>query len=376
MNMALLPNEEQRMLSVSAKAFLADAAPVAHLRALRDSSDAIGYSVSLWRDFANQGYSGILVPERFGGLGLSIVEAGLVAEELGRNLTPSPFLSTAVLAAVALERAGNEAQQKRLLPAIAESTTVLALATDECARHNPESVTLSAVRHGDGFALNGEKIFVVDGHVAQTLIVSARTSAHGITLFLVDRDTAGVHIERTAMIDAHNAARVRLQDVKVGADAVLGAIDGGHGVLSQVLDHGRAIVAAQLVGAADAVFERTTTYLKERRQFGRLIGEFQALQHRAAQWYVELELARSMLTEALHALAGQSADAGLMVARAKALACEAASLAVREGVQMHGGMGMTDELDIGLFMKRVGVLQTLFGDTRFHLDRAATLSGY
>jgi alkylation response protein AidB-like acyl-CoA dehydrogenase len=178
------------------------------------------------------------------------------------------------------------------------------------------------------------------------------------------------------MVDAHNAARVRLQDVKVGVDAVLGTIDGGHGVLSEVLDYGRAIVAAQLVGAADAVFERTTNYLKERRQFGRLIGEFQALQHRAAHWYVELELARSMLAEALHALASNSADASLMVARAKALACDTASLALREGVQMHGGMGMTDELDIGLFMKRVGVLQALFGDTRFHLDRAATLGGY
>ena len=379
--MALVLNEEQQMLRDSAQAFLTENAPVAHLRKLRDSGDATGFSPALWRRFAELGFTGALVPEAHGGVGLGVVEAGVIAQETGRTLTPSPFLSTAVLCARALARAGSDAQRKRWLPGIAAGELVAALAIDESSKHRPLALSTQARRDGDGFVLDGEKTFVVDGHVAGLLIVSARTapageSGDGVTLFLVDPGTPGVGVERTAMVDSHNAARVRLSGVRVGADAVLGDVDRGAPVLDEILDVGRAVVAAQLMGSAEEVFARTLAYLKERKQFDRLIGEFQALQHRMATLYCDIELAHALVLHALQALDKDPAAAGAAVSAAKAIACTTAGLAVREGVQMHGGMGMTDEFDIGLFMKRVRVGQEFLGDANFHADRYARLSGY
>jgi acyl-CoA dehydrogenase len=374
--MTLVLTDEQRMLGDSVQSFLGDRAPVAHLRKLRDSHDAAGFSRELWREFADQGYSGVLVPEAQGGLGLGIVEAGLISERLGHTLTPTPFLSTAVLAAWVISRAGSAAQQDRLLPRIATAETVVALAVDETSKHRPQAIATQAARDGAGFVLDGDKIFVLDGHVADTLVVAARTGPDALTLFLVEAGAAGVEIERTVMVDAHNAARLRLRNVRVGADAVLGATDGGAALLEQLLDVGRAVVAAELLGVADEVFDRTVAYLKERKQFNRPIGEFQALQHRAAQLYCDLELTRAIVLKALQAVQKDATRARVLVSQAKARACATANRAVQEGVQLHGGIGMTDDLDIGLFMKRARVLQELYGDAGFHADRAATLGGY
>lgn len=374
--MALVLNEEQGMLRDSVNAFLAEHAPLAHLRKLRDSRDADGFDRRLWQQFAEQGYSAALVPEAHGGLGLGVVEAGIIGEALGRALAPSPFLSTAVLAARALARAGAPAQQAELLPAVAAAKAVIALAVDEKSKHDTAAIATRAERDGSGFRLDGAKTFVLDGHVADQLIVAARTSERGLTLFLVDPRAAGVHIERTPMVDAHNAARLRLERVRVEAGKALGPVDGAGAVLDEVLDLGRVVVAAQLLGAADAVFERTLAYLKERKQFDRFIGEFQALQHRAAQLYIDIELTRAMVLGALQAMDRDPPAARLAVAQAKAHACASANRAVQEGVQMHGGMGMTDEFDIGLYMKRVRTLQELFGDAGFHAERVATINGY
>jgi alkylation response protein AidB-like acyl-CoA dehydrogenase len=374
--MPLVLNEEQRMLRDSARAFLAARAPVAHLRRLRDAGDARGFSPELWQEFARQGYAAVLVPEAYGGLGLGVLDAGLIAEELGHTLAPSPFLSTAVLGAWAVSHAGSEAQKSRLLPAIAEAGTIVALAVDEQAKHRPGAIATRAERDGGGFRLDGSKLFVVDGHVADTLIVAARTGGDALTLFLADAGAEGVQIERTSMVDAHNAARVRFSGVRLGADSILGGEGKGGPLLEQLLDVGRAVVAAQLLGVADEVFARTVAYLKERRQFDRLIGEFQALQHRAAELFCDLELTRALVLKALQAVQSDPAQARLIASQAKARACATANRAVQEGVQMHGGMGMTDELDIGLFMKRARVLQELFGDFGFHADRVATLGGY
>ncbi len=374
--MTLVLNEEQGMLRDSVNAFLSERAPVTHLRKLRDNRDAVGFDRQLWRQFAEQGYSATLVPEDYGGLGLGVVEAGIIGEALGRTLAPSPFLSTAVLAARALARSGSQVQQARLLPAIAAAEVVIALAVDETSKHRPAAIATKAERDGSGFRLDGAKTFVLDGHVADQLIVAARTSERDLTLFLVDPRAAGVHIERTLMVDTHNAARLRFEGVHVEAGAVLGSVDGACAVLDEVLDLGRVVVAAQLLGAADAVFERTLAYLKERKQFDRHIGEFQALQHRAAELYIDIELTRAMVLGALQAMDQDPAKAGLTVAQAKAHACTTANRAVQEGVQMHGGMGMTDEFDIGLFMKRVRTLQELLGDAGFHADRVATMNGY
>jgi alkylation response protein AidB-like acyl-CoA dehydrogenase len=379
--MALVLTEEQSMLRDSARGLISDRAPVSHLRHLRDSADATGFSRELWKTFAEMGFAGLLVAAEFGGSGLGCVEAGVVMEEIGRNLTPSPFLATAVLAAGALSRGGSAAQKAEHLPAIAAGSLLAALAIDEGAKHRPLLTKMQAVRSGNGFRLTGDKAFVVDGHAADLLIVAARTAGaagerDGLTLFLVDPRTKGIEIERTVMVDSHNAARISFDNVEVNADGVLGEVDQGGALLEGVLNIGRGAVASELVGVAEGVFGRTVSYLKERKQFGKAIGEFQALQHRAAQLYIEIEITRAAVLRALQALDKDAANAAAAVAVAKARAGSTATLAVQEGVQMHGGMGMTDQFDIGFFMKRARVCQELFGDSNFHADQLARMRGY
>jgi alkylation response protein AidB-like acyl-CoA dehydrogenase len=379
--MPLVLTEEQSMLRDSARGLISDKAPVAHLRGLRDSKDATGFSRDLWKTFAEMGFSGLLVPENFGGSGLGCVEAGVVMEEIGRTLMPSPFLSTAVLAASALSRGGSEAQKSAHLPDIADGSLLAALAVDEGAKHRPLQTKLQAVRSGNGFKLNGAKALVVDGHTADLLIVAGRTGGsagerNGLTLFLVDPKAKGVAIERTMMVDAHNAARIEFANVEVDADHVLGEVDQGGALLEGVLNIGRGAVASEMVGLSEEVFGRTVTYLKERKQFGKLIGEFQALQHRAAELYIDIEITRAAVLKALQTLDGNFDHAGAAVAVAKARAGTTATLAVQEGVQMHGGMGMTDQFDIGFFMKRARVCQELFGDSNYHADQLARMKSY
>jgi len=379
--MALVLNEEQTMLRDSARGFIGDNAPVAHLRKLRDDNDPTGFSRALWKNFAEMGFSGLLVPDEFGGSGLGCVEAGVVMEEVGRNLMPSPFLATAVLAASALSRGGSAAQKSEHLPKIADGSLLAALAIDEGTKHRPLQTAMQAVRSGNGFRLNGAKAFVVDGHVADLLIVAARSAGTpgeraGLTLFLVDPKTHGIALERTAMVDSHNAARIVFDNVEVNADGVLGEVDQGGALLEGILNVGRGAVASEMVGVSEEVFGRTVTYLKERKQFGRLIGEFQALQHRAAHLYTEIEITRAAVLKALQTLDADFDNAAAAVAVAKARAGATATLAVQEGVQMHGGMGMTDAFDIGFFMKRARVCQELFGDSNFHADQLARLKNY
>jgi alkylation response protein AidB-like acyl-CoA dehydrogenase len=379
--MALVLTEEQSMLRDSARGVISDKAPVAHLRKLRDSKDATGFSRELWKTFAAMGFSGLLVPENFGGSGLGCVEAGVVMEEIGRTLMPSPFLGTAVLAASALSRGGSEAQKAAHLPKISDGSLLAALAIDEGAKHRPLQTKLQAVRSGNGFKLSGAKAFVVDGHTADLLIVAARTGGsagerNGLTLFLVDPKAKGIAVERTTMVDSHNAARIEFSNVEVDADHVLGEVDQGGALLEGVLNIGRGAVASEMVGLSEEVFGRTVTYLKERKQFGKLIGEFQALQHRAAQLYIDIEITRAAVLKALQTLDGDFDKAGAMVAVAKARAGSTATLAVQEGVQMHGGMGMTDQFDIGFFMKRARVCQELFGDSNYHADQLARMKSY
>ena len=379
--MALVLTEEQSMLRDSARGLISDKAPVSHLRQLRDAKDATGFSRDLWKAFAEMGFSGLLVPENFGGSGLGCVEAGVVMEEIGRTLMPSPFLATSVLAASALSRGGSEAQKAAHLPRISDGSLLAALAIDEGAKHRPLQINLQAVRSGNGFRLNGAKAFVVDGHTADLLIVAARSGGsagerNGVTLFLVDPKAKGIAIERTAMVNSHNAARIEFSNVEVNADHVLGEVDQGAALLEGVLNIGRGAVASEMVGLSEEVFGRTVTYLRERKQFGKLIGEFQALQHRAAQLYIDIEITRAAVLKALQTLDGDFDKAGAAVAVAKARAGSTATLAVQEGVQMHGGMGMTDQFDIGFFMKRARVCQELFGDANYHADQLARMKSY
>src|SRR6202789_2164697 len=379
--MALVLTEEQSMLRDSARGLIGDKAPVSHLRQLRDSKDATGFPRDVWRAFAEMGFSGLLVPEDFGGSGLGCVEAGVVMEEIGRTLMPSPYLATAVLAASTLSRGGSAAQKSAHLPKIADGSLLAAFAIDEGAKHRPLQTSMQAVRSGNGFKLSGAKTFVVDGHTADLLIVAARSAGavgerDGLTLFLGDPKAKGIAIERTAMVDAHNAARIVFDNAEVGADSVVG--EGGQGatLLERVLKSGRGAGAAEMVGLSEEVFGRPVGYLKERKQFGKLIGEFQALQHRAAQLYIEIEITRAAVLKALQTLDANFDNAAAAVAVAKARAGATATLAVQEGVQMHGGMGMTDQFDIGFFMKRARVCQELYGDTNFHADQLARMKSY
>ncbi len=379
--MALVLTEEQTLLRDSARGLISDKAPVAHLRQLRDAKDETGFSRDLWKTFAEMGFSGLLVPEDFGGSGLGCVEAGIVMEEIGRTLMPSPFLATSVLAASALSRGGSAAQKSEYLPKISAGALLAALAIDEGAKHRPLQTKMQAVRSGNGFKLSGDKAFVVDGHTAGLLIVAARTAgsageAKGLTLFLVNPKAKGIATERTVMVDAHNAARVEFDNVEVDADSVLGEVDQGGALLEGVLNVGRGAVASEMVGLGEEVFGRTVAYLKERKQFGKAIGEFQALQHRAAQLYIDIEITRAAVLKALQALDADLDNAGAVVSVAKARAGTTATLAVQEGVQIHGGMGMTDQFDIGFFMKRARVCQELFGDSNFHADQLARAKSY
>lgn len=379
--MALVLNEEQVLLRDSARSLITDKAPVSHFRALRDKQDKDGFSRDLWKTFAEMGFTGLLVPEEFGGSELGYVEAGIVAEEIGHTLLPSPFLASSVLTASTLARGGSKAQKSEYLPKIADGSTIGALATDEGGKHRPHTITVKATRSGNGFKLKGAKAFVVDGHVADLLVVAARTAgadndAKGITLFLVDPKAKGIAIERTAMVDAHNAARIAFNDAEVTADSVIGEVDQGAALLDGVLNVGRSVVASEMLGVGDEVFGRTAQYLKERKQFGKLIGEFQALQHRISHLYVELEITRAAVLKALQTLDEDFDNAAPIVAVAKARAGTTGTLAVQEGLQMHGGIGMTDQFDIGLFMKRMRVCQELFGDSNFQANRLAALRAY
>ena len=371
--------DDQRLLQDTVHPFMAEEGAIRkQLRHWRDTGCTDGYGTDLWKQFAELGLTGILIPESQGGAGLGAVEAGLVLEEIGRNLTPSPFLTTAVAAVRALE---GSAQAGRWFPGILAGETIAALAVDEGKHHDPSKVALEAKRQGNGFVLNGAKQFVVHGNSADVVLVAARTAGSagetdGLTLFAVEKGASGLDLETVTLADSSKAARLKFANVAVDADAVVGEVDGGWAPLSRALNGGRAGAAAELVGVAAGASELTFDYLKQRKQFGKLIGEFQALQHRAAHLYGEIEIARAAALKAAQLLDASDGKAELFISVAKAKAGRVSALAVQEGVQMHGGIGMTDEHDIGLYMKREAVLSELFGSPRFHTNRVAALSGY
>lgn len=379
--MGMILNEEQTLLHDSAREFFKEKAPVTAVRALRDEKDATGYSKSLWKSMVDMGWPGIIVPEAYGGLDFGFQGLTIVLEQSGQGLTASPLVSTVLLGASTLVLGGSEAQKETLLPQIVSGDLTMTLAIDEGAHFDPAGIALEAKAAGTGFVLTGQKTLVLDGHVADKIIVAARTSGSagdrdGITLFVVDGNAAGVSREKLSMLDSRNAALVTLSNVKVDADAVVGEIDGGFCILEQVLDRAAIGLAAEMLGSMSEVFDFTLEYLKERTQFGQLIGSFQSLQHRAAIMFSELEMARSVVMEAASAVDEGSAQVSQLASLAKSIVNETANLVTREGVQMHGGIGMTDEHDMGLYIKRSRVAERTFGSAAYHHDRYASLNGY
>jgi alkylation response protein AidB-like acyl-CoA dehydrogenase len=371
--MPLYLNDDQAMLRDTARDFMAAEGAIAQqLRKYRDMDCKDGFGHALWKQFAEMGFTGILIDEADGGMGLGHVEAGILLEEIGRNLTPSPFLITAVAAVEALK---GGALRERWYPGILSGDTVAAVAVDEGPKHRPEAIAMRADRAGNGFRLSGRKQFVVQGASADVFIVAAK-SEEGLTLFAVEKGASGLEVEGVRLADSSIGARLDFADVAVDADAVIGEVGKGEAILARVLGAGRAGAASEMVGVASGAMTMTVEYLKQRKQFGRLIGEFQALQHRAAHLYSELEIARAATLKAQQLLDEGSEEAEAMVSVAKAKAGRVSTLAVQEGVQMHGGIGMTDEYDIGLYMKRDRALNELFGDPAYHADRLARMKGY
>lgn len=376
--MPLVLNEEQNMLKDAAKDFCTNNTPITQLRRLRDEKDDLGFDKDSWQQMVELGWTGITIPEEFGGLGFGYSGMGVVMEECGRTLTSSPLLATAVLGAGALVESGNDEIKSDLLPKIVGGELLLAVALEETPHHSPYGAETKTESAGSGYTVTGSKKFVLDGHVANKIVVVARSSGSagdrdGITLVLVDSDASGVSITRTVMADSRNAANIEFD----GAEGVLLGEEGkGADVLDKVLDAGRIVLAAEMLGGLQECFERTVEYLKVREQFGVPIGSFQALKHRAAEMFCEVELSKSVVLDALSAIDENREDLAEMASLAKARLNDTYNLVSSEGVQMHGGIGMTDEYEIGFFMKRSRVCEHTFGNSAFHRDRYGVLQGY
>ena len=380
--MALVLTEDQELLAQTARDFVRTNSPLSRLRALRDGQDSVGFSPDLWQEMAQLGWAGILIPEEYGGAGLGLADLAVVLEAVGRNLAPEPFLSTVLLGGQLLADAGSPEQKQAWLSGVATGEKILALAYQEArSRYDLNRVSTRATAEGDAWRLLGEKIQVLDGQNADALIVSARTSGEdtdpdGLTLFLLAPDTPGVALIPQTRVDGRAAALVNLDGVKVDAESIVGTVGQGFQTLSYIVDLATVGLCAEMLGGMSRIFDDTLDYLKTREQFGVVIGSFQALKHRAANVFMEIELCRSAVMAAANAADAGESDLALLVSLAKARCSNAFVLATNEGVQMHGGIGMTDEHDAGLYMKRARAAEMTFGDAAWHRDRWARLRGY
>ena len=377
--MALVLNEEQQLLRDSARTFLQESSPVNSLRKLRDSGEE--WSPGLWADMAEMGWPGIVVPEQYDGLEFGYVGAGLLFEECGRTLTSSPLLSSALVCSSIVAALGSEDQKQAVLPAIVSGEMILTLALNETTRLDPSATAMSAIADGDDFVLSGKKVHVLDGNIAHKILVVARTDGasgdrDGLSVFLVERDSEGLTFSNTLSVDNHLAADIQFDAVRVGPDSLLGEAWKSWPQLDKALDIGAVCSSSEMLGIAEESFAQTIQYLKERKQFGVLVGSFQALQHRAALMFCELDLCRSVVLKALQAIDEDSTDRSTLASVAKLKCGKTVKLVVNEAVQMFAGIGMTDEFDIGFFMKRAAAARQEYGDEYYHSDRFAQLRGY
>jgi len=365
--MAVL-TEEQSMLRDAAKSWVQEKSPVTAFRKMRDSGAELGYDVAAWNEMAEMGWAGVIIPEEYGGSNFGYLSLGLVLEELGRTLTASPLIASGLGAASALILGGSDAQKSEWLPKIAEGSAIATLAVDEGPHHAPEKVSATVA----GGKLNGRKVFVLEGMAAHVFVVSAK-AGDAIELYLVKADAPGVTRQRLSLADSRGAANVTFENVAV-SDA--DKLSGGAALLEKTLDRARAGLSAEMLGAALQAFETTLDYLKTRVQFGQVIGSFQALQHRAAKMFTDLELSRSAVEAALTAIDNDAPDVPELVSLAKAKMGDTFHLVSNEMVQMHGGIGMTDAHDAGFYLKRARAAEAAYGNQAFHRDRYARINGY
>ncbi len=369
----------QKMLARTASELVAKHGGVDRQRRLRDEGVELGYSPEVWAEMADLGWLGIPVAQEHGGLGMGLAETVLVTEAMGRGLAAEPFVSAVVFAGGLLADAGTAGQRAEWLPPLIAGEKRLAPALREAgSRYALDRVETRARAAGEGWSLSGEKVQVVGGVGADGFLIAARTGGadDGLTLFLVPAPADGLEVVAQKRVDSRNSAIVRLNDVRVSAGSVLGDVGGGLAPLGRAVDRATVAVCGEMLGVMTEAFARTIEYLTSRRQFGVLIGSFQALKHRAAKMFIEIELSRSTVMAAARSVDEGGADAELQVSNAKARCSDALILVTNEALQMHGGIGMTDEHDIGLFMKRARALEFAFGDAAFHRQRFARLRGF
>ena len=379
--MKLVLTEEEQFLKDTAKNFAEERCPISHFRSLRDNNDPNLWDKGIWKEMTALGWPGILIPEEYGGSNFGITGISVILEECAKTLTPSPLFATGVLGAFSITNFGNDDQKKNYLPKISSGDLTTALAVDETSHHNPADTEMIAKKDGKNFILNGKKTFVIDGASADLLIVLARTSGNkgessGLTLFLVDSNYDGIEKIKLEMADSRNYANINFNNVEVSANNILGDEETGGETVENILDIGRIAIASEMLGNAEAAFETTLDYLKQRKQFGVLIGSFQALQHRAAEMFCELELTKSSVMAAMKAADEGSNELQRLSSLSKTMAGETLHLVSNEAVQMHGGIGVTDEYDIGFFLKRARVAEQIFGSAKFHTERYANISGF
>ena len=379
--MKLILNEEQQFLKDTAKNFAEERTPVNHFRSLRDNKDDLLWDKDTWKEMVNLGWSGILIPEEYGGSNFGLAGISVILQECGKTLTPSPLFATGVLGAYAISQYGTEEQKKKYLPQIANGEITTAIAIDESSHHNPLNINMPAVLKDNSYILNGKKVFVVDGASADLLIVVARTSGKtgdstGLTLFLVENNQPSINVVKLDMADSRNYANITFSDITVQKENILGDVEAGGEAIENILDIGRIAISAEMLGNTEAAFESTISYLKERKQFGVLIGTFQALQHRAAEMFCEIELTKSSIMAAMQGADNNSNELQRLASLAKTMAGETLHLVSNEAIQMHGGIGVTDEYDLGFYLKRSRVVEQIFGCSKFHTERYANISGF
>jgi len=379
--MKLILTEEEQFLKDTAKNFAEERSPITHFRSLRDSSDPLLWDKDLWSEMSKLGWPGIMIPEEFGGTNFGLSGICVVLQECAKTLTPSPLFATGVLGAYAINNYGTKEQKEKYLPLIASGELTTSVAVDESSHHNPYDTVLIAKKSSDEYVLSGKKNFVIDGTSSDLLIVLARTSGEkgdstGLTLFLVDANNIGINRIKLDMADSRNYANISFDNVKIPSQNILGDIEAGGETIDDILDIGRIAISAEMLGNSESAFETTIDYLKQRKQFGVLIGSFQALQHRAAEMFCEIELTKSSVIAAMRAADERSNDVQRLSSLAKTVAGETLHLVSNEAIQMHGGIGVTDEYDIGFFLKRARVAEQIFGSAKFHTERYANLSGF
>jgi alkylation response protein AidB-like acyl-CoA dehydrogenase len=379
--MKLVLTEEEQFLKDTAKNFAEERSPITHFRALRDNNDPLLWDKGLWNEMTKLGWPGILIPEDYGGSNFGISGISVILNECAKTLTPSPLFATGVIGAYSITNYGTEKQKEYYLPKIASGELTTALAVDESSHHNPINTEIFAKKEGSNFIVNGKKTFVIDGASADLIILLARTSGDkgdmtGLTLFLVDANSNGFETTKLDMADSRNYSNINFNNVEIPDSNILGDLETGGEIIENVLDIGRIAMASEMLGNAEAAFETTIDYLKQRKQFGVLIGSFQALQHRAAEMFCEIELTKSSVMGAMKAADEGSNELQRLSSLAKAMAGETLHLVSNEAVQMHGGIGVTDEYDIGFFLKRARVTEQIFGSSRYHTERYANLSGF